>query len=70
MHGRTGMPESCGGCYLGVLDDANAIFSSTEIEGVQEEHHQLPPDENVPQGCWTSQEEWCPGLKHLIIEYD
>lgn len=67
MHGCTGMLYTLAVLYwVFGWDDANAAFSyCTEIEGHQEEHHQLPPDENVPQGCWTPQEERCSGLKDL-----
>lgn len=36
-----------------------------EIQGAEEEHRQLPLDENVPQGCRSSQEGRCPRLNHL-----
>jgi hypothetical protein len=39
-----------------------------EITGKEEEHRQLPPDENVPQGRWPAQEGWCSGLNVLITD--
>jgi hypothetical protein len=41
---------------------ADVSVSVTEIAREEEEHCQLPPDENVPQGCGTAQEGRCFGL--------
>jgi hypothetical protein len=38
----------------------------TEIPGEEEEHRQLPPHENVPQGCRSSQEGRYSGLKYSL----
>ena len=32
-------------------------YATTETEGCQEEHYQLPFVENVPADCWTEEEE-------------
>lgn len=37
-----------------------------EIFGEEEEHRQLPLDENVPQGCRSSHEGRCPRLKQYF----
>ncbi|KAI9043346.1 mitochondrial 37S ribosomal mS37 domain-containing protein [Aspergillus affinis] len=34
----------------------------TEKEELRHKHYQLPPHENVPQGCWTEEEELDVGL--------
>ena len=39
------------------------ILFRAEIHGEEEEHRQLPLDENVPQGRRSSQEGRCPRLK-------
>lgn len=59
--------------YL-VLDAFLTIHShNAEIQGAEEEHRQLPPHENVPQGRWPAQEGRCPWLKcslqHWIVRY-
>ena len=43
-----------------------STFHNTEIQGAKEEHRQLPPHENVPQGCRSSQEGRCSGLKYSL----
>lgn len=48
----------------------NEFRAHTEIQGAKEEHRQLPPHENVPQGCWPPEEGWCSRLKcslHWIV---
>lgn len=42
----------------------NVLFHNPEIARKEEEHRQLPPYENVPQGRWTSQEGRCPWLNY------
>lgn len=37
-----------------------------EIQGAEEEHCQLPPHENVPQGCWPPEEGRCSRLKYSL----
>lgn len=38
-----------------------------ETQGQQEEHHQLPPDENVPQGRRPQEEGGHPRLKYGLM---
>jgi hypothetical protein len=43
-----------------------STFHHTESQGAEEEHGQLPPHENVPQGCRSSQEGRCPRLNYSL----
>lgn len=48
----------------------NEFLPHIEIQGAEEEHRQLPPHENVPQGCWPPEEGRCSRLKcslHWIV---
>lgn len=38
------------------------LLRQTETQGRQQEHHQLPPQENVPQGRRSQEEGQHPGL--------
>jgi hypothetical protein len=49
---------------------SNELLPHIEIQGAEEEHRQLPPHENVPQGCWPAEEGRCSRLKcslHWIV---
>lgn len=46
---------------------ADEISGDAETKGRQEEHHQLPPHENVPQGRWSKEEGGCSGLNGQTI---
>lgn len=53
-----------------IVDISNELLPHIEIQGAEEEHRQLPPHENVPQGCWPAEEGRCSRLKcflHWIV---
>jgi hypothetical protein len=60
VHGRTGMSNPTSP-FLGTLPLTSNLHNP-EIPGKEEEHRQLPPDENVPQGRRPAQEGRCFGL--------
>lgn len=50
------------------LGIANSTFpGETEIAGREEEHNQLPPYENVPEGCRAPEEGWQAWLNKLFF---
>lgn len=42
------------------------MHGCTQTKEQQEEHHQLPPHENVSQGRWSQEEEWHSWLKDRL----
>lgn len=43
------------------------VLGKTEIAGREEEHHQLPPYENVPKGRWAPEEGWQAWLNEFFL---
>lgn len=57
-------------CPIFNVSGANQLLSPTETPREEEEHRQLPLDENVPQGRRPTEEGRCPGLNYISFCMD